>query len=233
MQFYKNCANQKKVVAPSAQKWKVAPGGTVLPPGGPCSAQSTKNSVFREPEHPSHLWYGAWSNQCAARRFLLFQEPQPSSLHLRALTNPQLLCFPLIFQFKGYTDRFKIMVRSYGSHYMKTRYIISFNSIFVQFDHHSHVIQLCMMPKHSKPIRTSHFLNQNHSSTRKNIKIKLTGSRRLAGVHHRQAVHHKTQKLGCRFVAPGGTEIHRQAVSQGTQKHTKLACVAWRLWATR
>jgi len=59
-----------------------------------------------------------------------------------------------------------------------------------------------MMPKNSEPIRTSHFLNQNHSSTRKNIKIKLTGSRCLAGVHHRQAVHHKTQKLGCRFVVP-------------------------------
>jgi len=83
-----------------------------------------------------------------------------------------------------------------------------------------------MMPKHSEPITTSHFLNQNNSSTRKNIKIKLTGSRCLAGVHHRQAVHHKTQKLGCRFVAPSGTGIHRQAVPQGTQKHTKLACVA-------
>jgi len=48
-------ANQKKVVAPSAQKWKVTPSGTVLPPGGPCCAKSTKNSIFREPEHPSQL----------------------------------------------------------------------------------------------------------------------------------------------------------------------------------
>jgi len=37
-------------------------------------------------------------------------------------------------------------------------------------------------------------------------------------VHDRQAVYLRTQKLGYRFVAPGGIGIHCQAVPHGTQK---------------
>jgi len=37
-------------------------------------------------------------------------------------------------------------------------------------------------------------------------------------MHDRQAVYLGTQKPGYRFVAPGGTGIHRQAIPHGTQK---------------
>jgi len=46
-------------------------------------------------------------------------------------------------------------------------------------------------------------------------------SRRLAGIHHRQAVHQETQKLGCRLVSPGGTRLHRQAIPQRNPENTK------------
>jgi len=40
----------------------------------------------------------------------------------------------------------------------------------------------------------------------------------LAGVHDRQAVHHKNPETRYKLMAPGGTEVHRQAVPHGTQK---------------
>jgi len=46
-------------------------------------------------------------------------------------------------------------------------------------------------------------------------------SRRLAGIHHRQAVHQETQKLDCRLVLPGGTGLHRQAVPLRNPENTE------------
>ncbi|QCD85899.1 hypothetical protein DEO72_LG3g420 [Vigna unguiculata] len=63
---------------------------------------------------------------------------------------------------------------------------------------------------------TTFFPDQNHSKTHRTPKSSQFHSRRLAGIHHRQTVHRKTQELGCRFMAPGGTGIHCQAVPQGT-----------------
>ncbi|QCD83216.1 hypothetical protein DEO72_LG2g3559 [Vigna unguiculata] len=76
---------------------------------------------------------------------------------------------------------------------------------------------------------TTFFPDQNHSRTHRTPKPSQFHSRCLTGIHHRQAIHRKTQKLGCRFMAPGGTGIHREAVPQGTQNFTTLPYAAKRL----
>ena len=62
----------EKVVAPSAQKWKVGPGGTVLPLGGSCCTKSTKTTFFMNQSTPHISGMAPGGNQCPARRFLLF-----------------------------------------------------------------------------------------------------------------------------------------------------------------
>ena len=129
MQFYEHQQTKKKWwrLAPKSGRWRLA--GLYYRRAVPVARKVRKIAFFVNQSTPHSSDMAPGGNQCAARRFLQFQEPQPYSLHLRALTNPQLLCFPLIFRFKGYTHRFKIMVRSYGSHYTKTPYIISFNLV--------------------------------------------------------------------------------------------------------
>jgi len=51
---------------------------------------------------------------------------------------------------------------------------------------------------------------------------KASQQNRLAEIHHRQAVHQRTQKNVTKFASPGGTGLHRQAVHQGTQKHIQF-----------
>ena len=65
----------EKVVAPSTQKWKVAPGGTVLALSGSCCAKSTKTTFFVNQSTPHIFGMAPGGNQCPAKLFLLFQEP--------------------------------------------------------------------------------------------------------------------------------------------------------------
>jgi len=61
-----------------------------------------------------------------------------------------------------------------------------------------------MKPNHSQTIRTLVSPTQNHHKTRNTSKSNQFDLRRLAGVHHRQAVQPKTQNLCCSHVSPGG-----------------------------
>jgi len=72
MQFYENCTNQKKkVVTPSAQKWKVAPGGTVLPLGGFYCRKSTKTTFFANQSTPYISDMAPGGRPRAAMRYIL------------------------------------------------------------------------------------------------------------------------------------------------------------------
>jgi len=55
-----------------------------------------------------------------------------------------------------------------------------------------------------------------------------TDSRCLAEIHHRQAVHQRTQKNATEFASPGSTGLHCQAVHQGTQIYIQfgMSCLA-------
>jgi len=53
-------------------------------------------------------------------------------------------------------------------------------------------------------------------------------SRRLAGVHRRQAIQPKTQNLGCSYVSPSGQGAAARWFFFRNPKRMQKWCVAWR-----
>jgi len=78
---------------------------------------------------------------------------------------------------------------------------MDFYNIMTQFINHS--VELHFVP------------DQNHSRTHRTPKPSQFHSRRLAGIHHRQAVHQKKPRNSYQFASPGGIGLHRQAVPRG------------------
>ena len=51
---------------------------------------------------------------------------------------------------------------------------------------------------------------------------KASQQNRLAEIHHRQAVHQRTQKNATEFASPGSTGLHRQALPPETPQIRKI-----------
>ena len=82
-----------------------------------------------------------------------------------------------------------------------------------------------MKPNHSQTIRTLVSPTHNHHRTRNTSKSNQFDLRRLAGVHHRQAVQPKTQNLCCNHVSPGGQGCAaRRFLFRNPKTSTKMKC---------